>query len=189
MKLTKNADEWEKKQKKHALSSSALALQLRSQRCVKSASEYITYIASVSRTCIINSGITLWKAQPLKWRGRPAVPAPFSPVHRLRKFSAVFGVTSERSVISIRPHGASPMTTSKKTMGLPMSRDADVGIVACGVRTSFSRWVVAIDGGVKDEESFPTEEFPCTRALTRAKIYRQFVLSTCIIALVAGPSR
>lgn len=117
------------------------------------------------------------------------MPAPFSPVHRLRKFSAVFGVTSERSVISIRPHGASPMTTSKKTMGLPMSRDADVGIVAYGVRTSFSRWVVAIDGGVKDEESFPTEEFPCTRALTRAKIYRQFVLATVLPWSLVHPGK
>lgn len=75
---------------------------------------------SASRTCIINSGITLWNAHPLKCRGKPAMPAPFSPVQSARKFSAVFGTMSDRSVISMRPTGASPMTTSKKTMGFFM---------------------------------------------------------------------
>jgi hypothetical protein len=35
-------------------------------------------------------GMTRWKEEPLK-------PNPFSPVHRARKFSAVFGTTSARS--------------------------------------------------------------------------------------------
>ncbi len=32
--------------------------------------------------------MTLWKAQPLKWRGLPERPFPFSPVHKALKFSA-----------------------------------------------------------------------------------------------------
>lgn len=45
----------------------------------------------------MKSLITRWKAEPLKWRGLPDLPIPFSPVHRHRKFSAVRGTTSARS--------------------------------------------------------------------------------------------
>jgi hypothetical protein len=30
--------------------------------------------------------MTRWNAEPLKWRGLPCVPIPFSPVQRARKF-------------------------------------------------------------------------------------------------------
>merc|ERR1711928_154035 len=43
-------------------------------------------------------GITLWKVDPL-------YPYPFSPVHRERKFSAVFGTTSLLNSMTIRPRG------------------------------------------------------------------------------------
>ena len=42
---------------------------------------------------------------------------PFSPVQRQRKFSALFGTTSVRSVISMRPAGLPSMPTSKNTTG------------------------------------------------------------------------
>ena len=45
----------------------------------------------------MKSGITRWKADPLKCRGFPDLPVPFSPVQRHRKFSAVRGTTSARS--------------------------------------------------------------------------------------------
>jgi hypothetical protein len=38
----------------------------------------------------------------------PERPAPFSPVHRARKFSAVRGATSARSSITMRPSGVVP---------------------------------------------------------------------------------
>ena len=47
-----------------------------------------------------------------------AAAAPFSPVQRQRKFSAVLGTTSARSVISMRPAGWPPMDMSKKTCGI-----------------------------------------------------------------------
>lgn len=34
----------------------------------------------------MNWGITRWKVEPLKCRGLPERPVPFSPVHRQRKF-------------------------------------------------------------------------------------------------------
>lgn len=45
-------------------------------------------------------------------------PIPLSPVHKHRKFSAVFGTTSARNSISIRPLEEPPMVMSKKTTGL-----------------------------------------------------------------------
>ena len=61
--------------------------------------------------------MTRWKELPLKWSGLPDGPTPFSPVQSARKFSAVFGTTSARSVISMRPDGAPPIVMSKKTIG------------------------------------------------------------------------
>ena len=63
----------------------------------------------------MKSGITRWKLVPLKCRGLPLLPAPFSPVQRQRKFSAVRGTTSARRVISIRPVGRPPILMSKNT--------------------------------------------------------------------------
>jgi hypothetical protein len=42
---------------------------------------------------IMKDLMTRWKAEPLKWRGLPDWPRPFSPVQRARKFSAVLGTT------------------------------------------------------------------------------------------------
>lgn len=43
---------------------------------------------------IINSGMMRWNLDPLKCNFLPDFPFPFSPVHRARKFSAVFGTMS-----------------------------------------------------------------------------------------------
>jgi hypothetical protein len=48
----------------------------------------------------------------------PHLPTPFSPVHKHLKFSAVFGTTSARSSISMRPLDEPPIDMSKKTTGL-----------------------------------------------------------------------
>merc|ERR1712168_1391188 len=53
-------------------------------------------------------GITRWKADPLK-------PNPFSPVQRARKFSQVFGTTSDLNSMMTLPMGAPSAATSKKT--------------------------------------------------------------------------
>ena len=58
----------------------------------------------------INCVMTLWKDEPL-------YPKPFSPVQSARKFSAVFGTTSERSSMTIRPASWPPMEISKKQRG------------------------------------------------------------------------
>ena len=39
----------------------------------------------------MNCEITRWKAEPLKCRGLPLPPMPFSPVHRARKFCGTEG--------------------------------------------------------------------------------------------------
>jgi lipoyl synthase len=59
-----------------------------------------------------------WNLLPLKCKGFPLFPTPFSPVQRARKFSAVFGATSARRRNSIRFGALLPMATSKKTVGL-----------------------------------------------------------------------
>ena len=53
------------------------------------------------------------KSGMTRWNDDPAYPKPFSPVQRARKFSAVFGTTSDRSSITIRPAGLPPMDISK----------------------------------------------------------------------------
>ncbi len=54
------------------------------------------------RTC----GMMRWKMLPLKVRGLPDWPMPFSPVHRARKFSTVFGTVLPYRPITMRPcHG------------------------------------------------------------------------------------
>ena len=65
----------------------------------------------------LNFGITLWNALPLKWRILPDRPTPFSPVHKQRKFSAVKGMISARSSISMRPLEDPPILMSKNTTG------------------------------------------------------------------------
>ena len=66
----------------------------------------------------MNWGITRWKDDPLK-------PKPFSPVQRARKFSAVFGTTSDRNSIVTRPIGSlPPMDISKYTFGNFFESDA-----------------------------------------------------------------
>lgn len=46
-----------------------------------------------------------------------------SPVHRARKFSAVFGTMSACSSITMRPRGAPSAVTSKNTRGLACVTD------------------------------------------------------------------
>ena len=64
-------------------------------------------------------------------------PIPLSPVHKHRKFSAVFGTTSARNSISIRPLEEPPMVMSKKTTGLSTA----IILVVC-------RFVVVSEAGV-----------------------------------------
>jgi hypothetical protein len=61
------------------------------------------------------------------WKLDPAYPNPLSPVHRARKFSAVFGTISARNSITIRPASVSFIWISKYTFGLPL-RVADNNI-------------------------------------------------------------
>lgn len=65
----------------------------------------------------MNPGIIRWNGEFLKWRFTPPA-LPFSPVHNARKFSAVFGVTSEKSSKVIRPTSFSPTFMSKNTYTL-----------------------------------------------------------------------
>eukprot|EP00929_Paragymnodinium_shiwhaense_P103025 TRINITY_DN662_c1_g1_i1.p2 TRINITY_DN662_c1_g1~~TRINITY_DN662_c1_g1_i1.p2 ORF type:complete len:102 (-),score=17.35 TRINITY_DN662_c1_g1_i1:25-330(-) len=74
--------------------------------------------------------ITRWKALPLKCRGLPERPMPFSPVHKARKFSAVFGTTSSLSSMTMRPAPAPPMLMSKYTL---------TGMVTTGTSQSATR--------------------------------------------------
>src|SRR5437867_12633196 len=62
-------------------------------------------------------GMIRWNDEPLKCRGLPLLPLPFSPVHRARKFSAVFGQVSANSSMTIRPAGLLSIEMSKKTWG------------------------------------------------------------------------
>ena len=59
--------------------------------------------------------MTRWKLEPLN-------PKPFSPVHKARKFSAVFGTTSARNSMMTRPAGVPPIVISKKTFGLDLPK-------------------------------------------------------------------
>merc|ERR1719191_148848 len=72
--------------------------------------------------------MTRWKAEPLKWRGFPDLPMPFSPVQRARKFSAVLGTTSARSSMTMRPAAAPPIEISKKTLGLAICLRVEVSV-------------------------------------------------------------
>ena len=96
----------------------------------------------------MNLGMMRWKALCLKCNDLPLAPSPcrrrvtpsdgrsrhqhdgryapasiftFSPVQRQRKFSAVFGTTSDRSRIVIRPARLPSMLMSKKTSGCLLS--------------------------------------------------------------------
>ena len=46
-------------------------------------------------------GIILWKIDPLKAKGFPDFPTPFSPVHKALKFSEVLGTTFPNNPIII----------------------------------------------------------------------------------------
>lgn len=81
----------------------------------------------------MNPGMTRWKADPLKWSSLPDRPIPFSPVHKQRKFSAVFGTTSARNSISMRPLRDPPMEMSKKTTGFSADMIVVVSRVIDGV--------------------------------------------------------
>lgn len=61
----------------------------------------------------MNCGITRWNLLPL-------YPNPFSPVHRARKFSAVFGTTSANSSNVTLPSDCPPISKSKYTLGFFM---------------------------------------------------------------------
>ena len=63
----------------------------------------------------MKSLITRWNDEPLKWRGFPDRPVPFSPVQRHRKFSAVLGTTSERSCSGGSKQPRSEQKREKKT--------------------------------------------------------------------------
>ena len=66
---------------------------------------------------IMNSLMTRWNGVFKYPAG--CEPRVNSPVHIRRKFSAVFGVSSENSSILMRPEGTPPIVMSKKTTGLP----------------------------------------------------------------------
>merc|ERR1719301_520072 len=70
-------------------------------------------------------GMILWKVEPIKLKVFPLRPAPFSPVHKHRKFSAVFGTTSPRNSITIRPASLPAMDMSKYTLGLDIAEFID----------------------------------------------------------------
>lgn len=53
----------------------------------------------------------------MKCKGFPDFILPFSPVHKQRKFSAVFGALSEKSSMVIRPIACPLMEMSKNTLG------------------------------------------------------------------------
>lgn len=79
---------------------------------------------------IIKLGIILWKVDdlydscfPLTWLW------PFSPVHRARKFSTVFGTSSPKSPITMRPEGSPPISISKKTLFVTLATSLRTG---CG---------------------------------------------------------
>lgn len=59
--------------------------------------------------------------------------------------SAVLGTTSARSVISILPTGASPITTSKNTIGLPIMPARQARVLCSGLGASLRR-SLSIDG-------------------------------------------
>ena len=56
-----------------------------------------------------------WNVLPLKCKGLPLWPTPFSPVQRARKFSEVLGVSLKRPKTT-RPDSPSPIWMSKKTL-------------------------------------------------------------------------
>merc|ERR1719272_1488317 len=64
----------------------------------------------MSPPCKICPGTILWMGDPLKHSGGPpkACDAPFSPVHRQRKFSQVLGTTSAHNSISMRGAARQP---------------------------------------------------------------------------------
>ena len=57
--------------------------------CADAEIEVLTLPAVKSPPWSMNWGMTRWKEAPLKWRGVPMRPVPFSPVQRARKFSVV----------------------------------------------------------------------------------------------------
>ena len=68
----------------------------------------------------MNPGMMRWNVEPLKCSFLPERPLPFSPVHSARKFAAVLGTTSAKSLNSIRPAAWPPMVMSMKTtLGSP----------------------------------------------------------------------
>ncbi|CAH0364764.1 unnamed protein product [Pelagomonas calceolata] len=71
----------------------------------------------ISPPWIMNSLMTRWKGVFKYPAG--CEPRVNSPVHILRKFSAVFGVSSEKSSILMRPLGTPPIVMSKNTTGFP----------------------------------------------------------------------
>ena len=62
-----------------------------------------------------------WKELPSKWSGLPDLPMPFSPVHKARKFSTVFGTVSPKRPNTIRPPSPFSIWTSKKTLWVIVS--------------------------------------------------------------------
>lgn len=79
----------------------------------------------------MNPGMIRWKVEPLQCSGFPLRPVPFSPLQRARKFSAVRGVMSAQSSITIRPAGDPPIAMSKNTLGFD--------IVSTGSRFNFNK--------------------------------------------------
>lgn len=64
---------------------------------------------------IIKLGMIRWKIEFLKCNGLPACPVPFSPVHKARKFSAVFGTAFPNNPMTIRPPAsADPSISTSK---------------------------------------------------------------------------
>ena len=84
----------------------------------------------------MNCGMIRWKAEPLKCSGLPETPAPLSPVHSARKFSAVRGATPPHRSNTIRPASAPPIAMSKKT------RLVGAGVASGGAQRRLLGWHV-----------------------------------------------
>ena len=85
--------------------------------------------------------------------GLPERPWPRSPVQSARKFSAVLGTTSARSVISMRPAGEPPIVMSKKTCGSRRWLRAARGASGCDAASS--PWVRGAAGACGVLAKFP----------------------------------
>lgn len=82
------------------LTTSALLPISLSSMCLMGSNGVLTLPAVKSPPWSMNWGMTRWKEAPLKWRGLPLRPVPFSPVQRARKFSAVYALSGQHMFVA-----------------------------------------------------------------------------------------